>query len=84
MEMVLCLVECNTGEESFTKDAGIDKVNEAEVLQEVVLDRCPGDEHSPLGAHGVQGLVRLVVRVLKSMTLWRKHRGINHNIQTAV
>lgn len=55
---------------TLTKDSTVDKVNQAEVLQQVVLNGCARYEHSSLGRHFIQALVRLVVRVLQTMTLF--------------
>lgn len=56
----------------FTQNPSVDEVDEAEVLQQVVLDGGAGDQDPSLGLHGVQGLVCLVVSVLKSVSLQHK------------
>lgn len=61
--------------ELLTKDSSINEVDQAEVLQQVILDGSARYQHPPLGTHGIQGLVRLVVRVLQSMAL--QHTAIN-------
>ena len=53
----------------LTKDSSVDKVHEAEVLQQVVLNGSPRYEHSSLGIHGIQCLVGLIVRVLQPVAL---------------
>lgn len=53
----------------LTKDPGVDKMDQAEILQQVILDGCSRYQHSPLGCHRVESLVGLVVRVLQPVAL---------------
>lgn len=67
----------------LTEDSSVDKVNQAEVLQQVVLNGRARYEHSPLGRHFIQTLVRLVVGVLQTMALFTKFRVDIFNIAEA-
>lgn len=42
---------------------------QAEVLQEIILDGGPRDEHPPPGIQAVQGLIGLILRILEPVSL---------------
>ena len=47
----------------------VDKVYQTEVLEQVVLDGCAGEQHSPAAVETHQRRVRLVLVVLQTVTL---------------
>lgn len=54
------------------EDALVDEVHETEVLEEVVLNGRSGQEDAALALEGHQRLVRLILRVLQTVTLKSK------------
>lgn len=44
-------------------------MHQAEIFKQVILDGGPGDEHPPAGIQAVQGLVSLILRVFKPVSL---------------
>ena len=54
---------------SLTKDASVDKMQQAEVLQQVVLDRSAGKKNASLRVQVHQCLVSLVLTVFQSVPL---------------
>jgi hypothetical protein len=52
----------------------VDKMNQTKILQEVVLNGGPTQQHSPLGLQPHQGPVRLILAVLQPVTLVAKHQ----------
>lgn len=53
----------------LTQDSRVDKVYQAEILKEIILDGGPGDEHPSAGVQAVQGLISLILRVLEPVSL---------------
>ena len=62
-------IPCST-ESGPTEDASVDEVQQAEVLQQVVLDGSAGEEDPALGLELAQGGVRLVLAVFQPVALW--------------
>lgn len=58
----------------LTKDSGIDKVHQAEVLQQVILNGSSRYEYPSLSIHSIQCLVRLIVRILQAVALSKKKK----------
>lgn len=53
----------------LTQNAWINEVHQAEIFKQVILDGGPRDEHPPAGIQAVQGLVSLILRVFKPVSL---------------
>ena len=66
---------CPHSEKRLTKDAGVDKVQETEVLQKIVLNGSPREKDPPMGLQPSQSRVRQVLTVLQTMTLRERGRG---------
>jgi hypothetical protein len=53
----------------LTQDARINKMYQAEIFKQIILNGRPRDEHPPTGIQAVQSLVSLILRVLESVSL---------------
>ena len=53
----------------LTQNASVDKMEETEVLEEIILDGCAREEDAARGSQLGQSRVRLVLTVLQAMAL---------------
>ncbi len=53
----------------LTQDVPVDKVNQAVILQKVILDRGPWQQNSFLYIHSTQSLIGLVLWVFQTVSL---------------